>query len=483
MPAEQYRAVIDFAESMAGFLWGRGHWRDRIRLCEKAAEAALRAGDPVARARQFALIGRVHVWLGEYTEAEGCLRASEEALPAAAGEADRRETLRLRGHIASRIGEFATARSLFERILATAPPTADDEGRAATLVELGVCAVREGEFEAARGRFAEALRLDDEMGVVEGAAVSLSHLAETYYELGNLRGARPLFERGLTCAEQVDRPSSAGRCHLGLAKIDVLERKYPQGRRHARAAAAIFARLGITDLVAEARLIADNLLGGGAPGIAELLARCRAMILDFDDTIAATARTRWPVLRRTAADFGIPLSIETIRAAWGLPFDAMLAALAPAVDPVAFEAAYGAAMAAEKPIPTRGARGLIEALRRRGIPWLIVGSGKRELIMQDLARLGLGAGPGEVFGCEETGAHKPDPRVLRRPLRRLAETGFERDEIVYVGDSVRDYTAAAGNDVPFVAVLSGLDNRADFRRAGLAEGFIVGDLTQLRLWL
>lgn len=479
--------VIEFAESMAGFLWGRGYWRDRIRLCENAAIAARVAGEPVARARQFALIGRAHAWLGRYADARRCLALSEEALPVSATDAQRRETLRLRGHIATRTGDYVAARALFERILTTAPHTADDEGRAATLVELGVCAVQEGEFLDARARFEEALELDEQMGAIEGAAVSLSHLANTYYQLGDNAGAGPLFARGVELADRVDRPATSGRCHLGLAKISVLERDHPRAEQHARAAAAVFARLGMAEMTAEAELIAGNLGAAVDPraSISGLLRHCRAVILDFDDTLSATALSRWPVLRRTAARFGVDLEVDTIRAAWGLRFDELIAALVPTLDPDEFVAAYRIGMAAEKPIPTPGAIQLVAALQRRRLPRMIVGSGKHELIVQDLRTLGIARyfADDDIFGQEQTGAHKPDPAVLRQPLRRLADRGIAPAEIVSIGDSVRDMQAAWGNDVPFIGVLTGVESRSEFHRAGLPAQLVAADLSLLRLWL
>ncbi|MFI9503828.1 alpha/beta fold hydrolase [Nocardia sp. NPDC052566] len=481
--------VIEFAESMVGFLSGRGYWLDQIRLCRNAADAAEVAGEPLVRARQFAFIGRVQVSLGRMAEAGEYLEHSAAALPDEVTDEDCRETLRLEGHIASRRGELAVARSLFQRILDSAPLTADNEGRPATLVELGVCAMREGEFGVARARFDEARRLDVQLGATEGVAVSLSHLGDAYFETGENEQARLLFEQGLEFADEVHRPSSLGRCHLGLAKISVLDRRYAQGMRHAQAAGEAFARLGVPDMMADIDLIIDNLssLAGGdeRPCLAGLLSRCRAVILDLDDTLVATAKSRWPVLRETAAYFGVELAVETIRSAWGQPFDVLLDTIVPTLDHEEFVTAYHRKLEVVHAVATTGAVQLVKALHRRGLPRLIVGSGKRSLIRNDLKQVGLDEffAPGDIFGYEQTRAHKPDPRVLREPLRKLAERGIDRSELVSVGDSVRDLEVATGNGVPFIAVSTGLEGRADFVNAGLSERLIVNDLSQLRLWL
>lgn len=481
--------VVGYAEAMAGFLWGRGYWRDRLRLCGNAASAAEAAGEAVALARQCALIGRVHVRLGDYDEAARWLARSEAALPRDASGADRRETIRLRAHIASRTGDPAAARALYRTVLESAAATADDEGRAATLVELGMCAVREGELADAIATFEQARRLDERAGAVEGMAITLSHLANALYESENVRDARPLFERGLELATRVNRPSTRGRCHLGLAGIEVTERRFAEAGRHAAAAGELFGLLGMAEPAAEAALIADNLpraageVGPPRPTVPELLAGCRAVVFDFDDTLAATMRARWPVLRRTAAEFGVDLEISTIRAAWGRPFDALVRALVPTVDPAVFVPRYREAMAAQPPRPTPAAVSVLRRLRQRGVSLSIVGSGSRALIVQDLAALGVLDCFDEVRGCEQSEVHKPDPRVLHPTLAALSAAGIARAQVLYIGDSVRDHLAATGNGVAFLAVLTGLETREDFLRAGLARNLVLGSLSQLRMWL
>ncbi|MBU3064753.1 alpha/beta fold hydrolase [Nocardia sp. NEAU-G5] len=481
------REVIAFAEAMAGFLWGRGYWRDRVQLCRNAAAAAIRVGDPIVLARQYAMVGRVHVWLGDYAEASTWLEHSRAALPRNASAADRRETVRLGGHIASGTGDYATAQTLFEQVLAAAPHTADDEGRAATLVELAICAYRRGEYPIAITRLDEACRLDERMGAIEGLAVTSSHLANAHYESGDNQNAKRLFEQGLTFARQVGRPMTEGRCLIGLAKINVLERRRAEARTCAEAAAETFTRLGMKDLAAEARLILGNLgdhnpAAGRAPRVPDLLGACRAVLFDFDDTIAATT-SRWPLLRRTAARFGADLDDDTIRAAWGLPFDELIRAIVPGTDREAFVRAYRQAMLEVKPISTIGAIQLITGLHRRGVRQLIISSGAHDLVMQDLRELGVAGYFDEVYAQENSPARKPDPRVLHGPIDMLRRQGIDRDDIVYIGDSVRDLRAAHGNGVAFVAVLTGAESREDFRAAGLPDELVAPDLSHVRLWL
>ena len=213
---------------------------------------------------------------------------------------------------------------------------------------------------------------------------------------------------------------------------------------------------------------------------AELVQRARAVIFDCDDTVLATARTRWRLLIRTARTFGVTLTTETIVEAWGLPFDRFVAAIVPSIDPGAFVRRYRLAMRVNRPRPTTGAPELLARLAGRGTRMEILTSSSRALITQDLDAVGLTPYFAWIHGHEETPFHKPDPRALDVVVEHLARAGYRREELVYIGDSVRDFRVASARSVAFVAVLSGIEPAADFLAAGLSAEWMVADLT--RLW-
>ena len=212
---------------------------------------------------------------------------------------------------------------------------------------------------------------------------------------------------------------------------------------------------------------------------AEVVHRAGAVIFDCDDTVLATARTRWPVLIATARSFGVGLTEDTIRRAWGSAFDRLIRNLVPTVDHGEFVARYRVAMRGTRPEATTGATDLLAHLAARSTRMEIVTSSSRAVITQDLDELHLTGYFARIYAYEETGFHKPDPRVLDVVIDNLVRNGHALPELVYIGDSVRDFEVAAAQAVEFVAVLSGLDSAADFMAAGLSEDRIVADLAQL----
>lgn len=212
---------------------------------------------------------------------------------------------------------------------------------------------------------------------------------------------------------------------------------------------------------------------------AELVRRARAVLFDCDDTVLATAKTRWNILIATARSFRVTLTREAIEAAWGLPFDRFVAAIVPSVDPEAFVGRYRLAMSVRRPEAAPGAPELLGHLAARSVRMEIVTGGSRALVTQDLDALGLTGHFARIYGHEETPFHKPDPRVLDVVLENLARGGYAPADLLFIGDSVRDFRVAEARAVPFVGVLSGVEPAAGFTAAGLPAERIVDDLTQL----
>jgi tetratricopeptide (TPR) repeat protein len=254
---EAWRMVIDYADAMSSFLWGRGFWADRVRLCERAIDAATMLGDNVSLARHAVLIGRVYLWLRDSVMATAFLKRGEEAL-AVSGQGADSSTKRLRAQIASAEGDFDVAKALLKEVLNLAPKTADDDGQAATHVELGLLAERQGDLDAAKIRYEKALRLDDELAAVEGRAVSLSHLGKVLLAIGDYAAAETIFRDGLVASAKANRLSASARCELGLARLYARKGERDKAAAHAGQAEQLYSRLGQPQQAAEARALLDR---------------------------------------------------------------------------------------------------------------------------------------------------------------------------------------------------------------------------------
>jgi len=189
--------------------------------------------------------------------------------------------------------------------------------------------------------------------------------------------------------------------------------------------------------------------------------------MDCDDTILATRETRWAVLQETARRFGRQLTQATLAEEWGKPFPELIVALVPDVDSGLFVDAYSRALANHPPQATPGAVDFLRYLCKLGVRMELVTSGSRSLILQDLRELHLDHYFAGVYVCEDSVHHKPDPRALDPVVKCLLRDGYDLREIACVGDSTADYAAAAGAELVFYAVTTGLSTKESFLSAGL----------------
>lgn len=207
--------------------------------------------------------------------------------------------------------------------------------------------------------------------------------------------------------------------------------------------------------------------------------RPRALLLDLDDTIAATIDTQWPKHKRIALErYGIELTDDKLRQHYGERTRLYLGNIYGTDD---LEQAMRYSIEYRKQFPRRlhpGAEQALRALKAAGMVLGIVSASTREGIDGDCATIL----PCEVFdlmeGAEDTHPyHKPDPQVFDSAKAWLREHyGIEPHEISYVGDALYDGEAALAAGIGFIGVRTGLVNEEKFRAAGMVSIPSVADL-------
>jgi phosphoglycolate phosphatase-like HAD superfamily hydrolase len=205
----------------------------------------------------------------------------------------------------------------------------------------------------------------------------------------------------------------------------------------------------------------------------------RAAILDCDDTLIATRASRTDALIVGAAHFGFTITSADIGEHWGKPFNQLISSLMPGIDYDAFLHYYAEIMRNIPPIVLPGVPALLLQLKSSGIRTLLVSSGSRELVVQDLEASNLLQFVDRLWGYEDTVYHKPDPRVLDPILSTIREMSISQDKVLYMGDSIQDFLTASHHRLLFCAVLSGSSTREDFRAIGLDDNLIINSLEDL----
>jgi len=188
----------------------------------------------------------------------------------------------------------------------------------------------------------------------------------------------------------------------------------------------------------------------------------RAVLFDWDGTLADTAEASFRCYVRMFADLGIPFDREAYRRTYspdwyhtfrcvGLPEESWADA----------DERWLRYFAEETVALIDGAREALEALARRGVTRAIVTSGSRPRIERELVAHGLHFA--DVVCGHDTPRRKPHPDPLHLALSRL---GVAPSEAAYVGDSPEDVLMAKAANVYAVAVPGAYPNRDALAAAG-----------------
>lgn len=188
----------------------------------------------------------------------------------------------------------------------------------------------------------------------------------------------------------------------------------------------------------------------------------KAVIFDFDDTLARSWEQKWAHHKYTAKEsYGIELTDEVLGRHWGEPFDQLVGNLYNHSDDV--EKMMAENQSSKDLFPKLimdGALEVVSTLRAQNLTLGIITSTMTDFVKKDMTQLGLDVNDFfHIQGADDSPAHKPDPRVFEEILDKLAAQDITKNEIVYVGDSVLDCQAALGAGIHFVGVTTGLDTK------------------------
>lgn len=206
------------------------------------------------------------------------------------------------------------------------------------------------------------------------------------------------------------------------------------------------------------------------------------IVLDFDDTIIATRKTRAKLFCEIAlSDFGVFIPEEEINSHWGKPFNELFKNLMPRIDEKKFLSIYADQMQKHPPKILPGIQDVFYQAITNHIAVFILSSGSHKLISQDLEAAKLSKFVLKLWGYEDTIAHKPDPRVLDPLLTFSNNLGIPKNCLFYIGDSILDYHIAKSKEILFIAVLTGSTTEAEFLLTGLDREYLVENLTFIKI--
>jgi phosphoglycolate phosphatase len=210
-------------------------------------------------------------------------------------------------------------------------------------------------------------------------------------------------------------------------------------------------------------------------GGAEMEWKYRAVVFDFDMTLADTEKIIVELLNRSARHFGYPAKpYDEVKHYVGNTHEVMMGKLTGVTDKekmLVMREYYRGLSRQEVPERTRffpGVEECLQLLRGEGIRLGILSLKLKELMLYPLNKYGLTDYFDCILGSEELNAPKPAPDGLWQMMEHLK---VSRREILYIGDSLVDEETAYQAGVDFGAMLLGSTKKEDFQPKRVTEFF------------
>lgn len=188
----------------------------------------------------------------------------------------------------------------------------------------------------------------------------------------------------------------------------------------------------------------------------EIIAGCRMIVFDVDDTLIDTFPTSHKRSSSAAIANGLPeLPLELFRETYGaIAFPDCVSTWYPDADLDRFLAAYEIARAQHVYRSHVDCARLATQLDRSGLSYAVLTNSNHKSTLAKLSQIGfLAADPvGRIYSKEQLPRSKPHPDAFR-PL--LEHWKFDPHTIVYVGDSAMDAIASREAGLQFIGVSTG----------------------------
>jgi HAD superfamily hydrolase (TIGR01509 family) len=196
----------------------------------------------------------------------------------------------------------------------------------------------------------------------------------------------------------------------------------------------------------------------------------KAVLFDVDGTLIDSNDQHARAWVAALAEAGYTVPFERVRPLIGMGGDKVLPELVPGLTEDSDEGkAIGKSRVRwfmERELqtipPTRGARELLEAVRKRGARVVVATSAKKEELDSLLARGNLGPLIDMATTSDDAEESKPDPDIIGAALKKA---GVQADDATMIGDTQYDVEAAHKAGVACVALLCGGNPRETLREA------------------
>jgi phosphoglycolate phosphatase-like HAD superfamily hydrolase len=203
------------------------------------------------------------------------------------------------------------------------------------------------------------------------------------------------------------------------------------------------------------------------------------LIFDLDDTLVYTHKKAYEKTKIIASIFNKTLTFEDFKRNYGKKnFTSCVKDWFGDLDPIKFRNCYNLIRKEYPYEPIGDVIGLLEKLLQKHKIGILTNS-TFEGTDYKLNCLGLTKDKRDMFQFiyhqKNLIAPKPNPHQIYK----INQDGFSLDEMIYIGDNVRDYKFSLNGGISFYGVLTGLETESDFLNNGVPKSRILKNIHDL----
>jgi phosphoglycolate phosphatase len=192
----------------------------------------------------------------------------------------------------------------------------------------------------------------------------------------------------------------------------------------------------------------------------------KLVLFDFDDTLVDTYGSKIPaIIEYCQLYHDANPGAEAVARLWGIPFSDMISRLTGGNKPQFEE--YLKVSERFPLLAFNESERVLQSLRTKAVGIGIITSLSRPVLEHSLRYLEWNMEFAILVAEGEAPANKPDPRVFNPVFD--AYPHLAPSEMMYVGDSLSDATAAIEAGIPFVGVARDAGRRVAFAERGIAH--------------
>jgi phosphoglycolate phosphatase len=204
----------------------------------------------------------------------------------------------------------------------------------------------------------------------------------------------------------------------------------------------------------------------------------KAIIFDLDDTLVDTRGPKFKAIQYTGQKFyHLDITDKILNDNYGKPIREFFSVIFNQVEPVDNILSNFMTVRDQFPsIPFPHTIETVGSLMQKYLVGVLTAASKK-MVLSDLTAAGF---PVEKFSfiqsADDTVYHKPDPRVFDPIKDHLQKQNINCSEIVFIGDSMRDYIAAKSAGILFYGITDRTTTYQEFNNNHINT---ISDITEL----